>query len=634
MKSRFIISENDRRNILSMYGLLTEEEKEYTFAGTVKNESDKPVELVKIIIKKQEKDGALRSVGGGNVNEDGSFEFNIKLDNLLEYYFIIEKTGYLEFKEKIDLSVTSQPNLKLVLKKKKEIKDLKETTNVGYRITNINLKVVDKNNTPLTDYDLQIITDGKDFYNKNINEDELTLNVLSNDLIFEDLEINKEYEMSPNDQNFFNDKTKNTIKVIVKKEEYDEKEIDFVLNKKNASVTLLTNIIDGKDFLIKTGNEDDISVANDDKNEIVIRLDLSIPDTLKSLEGQLKLKPESNIITNVDEFQSGPNGINLVLYGYKKGKSGIDDGKQISSTTSKGDGTFEFIFKDGIKLSEFDYLQINASGNSGFRASSEDLDIKTIKNNDTFRTEKEYDLGYFILNKKKEVSNIKTIPTITSFCKNYVSSKSKIYGFGSSKNISNKDALNDAIKNAVINLVKYHPKYDEYSTFIFNDDKTYKIVCNKADITKREVVVKLIPKEIKKYTKKVIEDRESPKINFRNLDFLDAISISKETNKNIFLLFTGDDSNSKKILEKFNSNSKMVSDVNNNFVPLNYVVDTSQKNKYLIASENLKVFTYPYLTILKGIEDPNNVDDINKSYRVIDRYGLVDDLMNINNVSF
>jgi hypothetical protein len=96
MKNRFVISENDRRSILSMYGLLTEEEVVYTFNGTVKDSVGGLAPGCKVfIIDSEEK---LVKNESGNVifteaNQDSEYTITAKLDNTKNYKLRFKYTG-------------------------------------------------------------------------------------------------------------------------------------------------------------------------------------------------------------------------------------------------------------------------------------------------------------------------------------------------------------------------------------------------------------------------------------------------------------------------------------------------------------------------------------------------------------
>ncbi len=85
MKNRFVISENDRRSILSMYGLLTEEEKKKIKGIVVRFEdindpiSDTPAPNVKIdLFKRNDNSGFedLELIDSTKTDSNGNFEFS------------------------------------------------------------------------------------------------------------------------------------------------------------------------------------------------------------------------------------------------------------------------------------------------------------------------------------------------------------------------------------------------------------------------------------------------------------------------------------------------------------------------------------------------------------------------------
>jgi hypothetical protein len=147
------------------------------------------------------------------------------------------------------------------------------------------------------------------------------------------------------------------------------------------------------------------------------------------------------------------------------------------------------------------------------------------------------------------------------------------------------------------------------------------------------VVVRLIPKELKKYVE-YKDDVEIPSVKFRDLEFTDAIYRSFESKQKIFILFTGNDSNSIEVLKKLNSNIDVINLLNEEYINLNYEVNISNREKYLIASNSLEVYSYPYVVILEGVKDPNTTTNLKDSYRVLKKYGMKNDLMNLNVDSF
>ena len=87
-------------------------------------------------------------------------------------------------------------------------------------------------------------------------------------------------------------------------------------------------------------------------------------------------------------------------------------------------------------------------------------------------------------------------------------------------------------------------------------------------------------------------------------------------------------------MKKLNSNLEIINLLNDEYINLNYDVNISNKDKYLIASNSLEVYTYPYVVILEGIGNTETTPNLKDSYRVLKKYGMKNDLMNLNIDSF
>ena len=627
MKNKFIISENDRRSILSMYGVLNESLIEYTFKGVVKDSStDQPV-IEKSPIKIVEKD-SNKTIGGGVTDIDGKFNIKIKLDNTKSYYFKILAIDTEPFTKDIDLTLVNQEVNFEVISKLKNLEgfDLEQA-----KLTNLNISVTNKNNKPLTDFRLKIIVGDEEILDKEYSSSNINLNILDNGLILNDLTVNQEYPYNTEDDYIFSSRKRGDIekvKFIINKPGYTENTINYDVKILNGSFS--AKIINKSEwssalgekefrFFVKTGNED-ITISDTYKNDI--NLIYKSPDELKSIKGRLKIDLPSDSFIDQEELSGGPKGLKINFYGVKSSESQL-----IGSTISKENGEFEIEFDDDVDIRNFDNFKVTTEGNYLFKNTTKELSIGDIRKDTTFQENEVYDLGSVTLERGGSPLNV---PTISSFCKTYDSNKKRIFGFGKSTNISNSDALKSAINDAMKNLITFRPEYENYAYFISQNPKTYKVICNKATRDKREVVIKLNAKVLRGYLKKENTPTETPKINFKDLNFIDAISLSNRLNKKLFLLFTGDDNKSNSILNRLNSNENMIKDLNDNFIPLNYSVDISQKNKYLIASETLRVFTYPYLVVLEGVKDPNEVENLKDSYRILNKYGSMDDLYQLN----
>lgn len=633
MRSRFVISESDRRNILSMYGLLTEEEKEYSFSGVVKDEKGEGFDSPYIYIKKESADGKLNSIATIIGDKDGNFEKKINLDNSLKHFFSIEEGGYLVIKQEIDLTKTEQTNLELILKKRRDVIDLEETKSINYQITTIEFNVFDKNKNPLNDFDLKIFYNDNEVINKKFTESKINLHFLKNDLLLEDLEKDKYYEYKPTESNFFNASKKNEIrnyKFVVSKNEYEDKIINYDIKVLNSYVEELPTKETNDGYFISYQGTEKIKINEGFEN--IIDFELSKPplNNINKITGQLKVKgPLSNLI-------DGPKNLTIELYAYKKESDKIYEPILLKKTITVENGYFNFNISETLKLSDFEYFEILFDGEGSFGSFSKKILVKDIATNPIVIETGDYSVGEIVLNDSEnpdENKNEDNLPIISSYCKNYKTTKRKIYGLGVSENISNDDALNMAVRNAIKSFTTYYPKYEILDYLLLNDPKIYKIVCNKATKQKREIVVRLVPKELKKYAeyKEVVE---VPSIKFRNLDFTDAVYRSFESKRKIFLIFTGTDKNSSEVLKKLNSNIDIINLLNENYINLNYDVNIANKEKYLIASNSLEIYTYPYVVVLEGVKNPETASNLEDSYRVLKKYGMKNDLMNLNVGSF
>ena len=629
MKNRFVISENDRRNILSMYGLLTEEEKEYGFSGNVKYEKNESIDSPQIYIKKELPDGKLKTVDIITADENGDFEKKVKLDNTLKYFFEIQEGSYIIIKKEIDLTKTDQTNLEFILKKGADVIELEEFVTQVFYLTSFSIDVKDTKNTPINDYNLKIIIDDKEVLNKKFSDSKIDLSFLKNDLLLNDLEKDKFYASKPEDGDAFNQKGRNVIKnvkFIINKNDYEEKTIDYNLKFNNSSIPLKSKITNDGEYITYDGTEE-IKVS--EGNENIINVELSKPPTnlVNNITGQIKVMgPISNII-------NGPKNISLELYGFKKDENKIYEPVLLKKTVTTENGYFDFIMPNISKLSDFEYLEISFDGEKSFKPFTKKISVNDIVNNQTTIETGDYAVGDVVLNNSEGYDEDNNLPTITSYCKSYKTTKRKIYGVGVSENISNNDALNMAITNAIKNFTGLYPKYEILEYQLINDPKTYKVICNKSTKQKREVVVRLIPKELKKYVE-YKDAVEIPSVKFRDLEFTDAIYRSFESKQKIFIIFTGNDSNSIEVLKKLNSNIDVINLLNEEYINLNYEVNISNREKYLIASNSLEVYSYPYVVILEGIKDPNTTTNLKDTYRVLKKYGMKNDLMNLNVDSF
>ena len=127
-------------------------------------------------------------------------------------------------------------------------------------------------------------------------------------------------------------------------------------------------------------------------------------------------------------------------------------------------------------------------------------------------------------------------------------------------------------------------------------------------------------KTLDKIIDKIISNKSSKsvKLDFEDLKFKDAITLSKTINQPIFLLMGSvDDDATKEVISYIENNQEMTNKINKNYVTLYYEADKNEIDKYMSAITALDIDTYPALVILKGIGDPNK--EIRKSFEVINK---------------
>ena len=241
-------------------------------------------------------------------------------------------------------------------------------------------------------------------------------------------------------------------------------------------------------------------------------------------------------------------------------------------------------------------------------------------------------LAPFVLTpKKQEISKI-TPQKLETKCQGYKSDETTFYGYGYAinKQISDfnittetesiKLAKRDAIKQYLIKYPNDNVTIDE----ILKEKISWDIVCDytTTDLVspRTTTIAKIDKKTLDKIIDKIISNKSSKsvKLDFEDLKFKDAITLSKTINQPIFLLMGSvDDDATKEVISYIENNQEMTNKINKNYVTLYYEADKNEIDKYMSAITALDIDTYPALVILKGIGDPNK--EIRKSFEVINK---------------
>ena len=239
MKNRFVISENDRRSILSMYGLLKEDITKINISGTIKDSEGKLKVFENIRLKDINDEILTTTQSDGN----GKYNISYNLDSEKQYFIYVHGNEKIEITDKkttpqkIDIDLTGS-------------KALSDVSVAMFKTFNLEIDVLYLKNK-LSDYNLKIINSK--------NEEVFSIeNTNMNNFIFTQkgievngLEENKEYKV-PNEPVLNKDEE---ITIKVSKDGFVTKSVKdkFVFN---STVKLTSKTVNSDKFVIKTENLD------------------------------------------------------------------------------------------------------------------------------------------------------------------------------------------------------------------------------------------------------------------------------------------------------------------------------------------------------------------------------------------
>jgi len=300
MRSRFVITENDRRSILSMYGLLKEDITKVTIKGTITDEKGNKVIYEKIHLDDDEKN--LRK---SMTNGDGNYEIYYDLDSEKNYFLkILDSKDYDEKVIEIMDKKTTPQIIDIVLKNKDSSKKLGDINLSKTQTFNLEIDVMYLENK-LEDYNVKI----KNSKNEEVFSIE---NTNMTNFIFTryGLELNgsqenKEYKQ-PNDPVFEKDED---ITIEISKNGFVTKSMQtkFVFNssvflesKKDGDDVLITIPTNKKDLKFDSKKTPEKVLFNIEKNILI----LNITDKNNTpVEGA-----EISILNNDDIFTTDKKG--------------------------------------------------------------------------------------------------------------------------------------------------------------------------------------------------------------------------------------------------------------------------------------------------------------------------------------
>jgi hypothetical protein len=172
-KNPFIITENDRRNILSMYGILMETINDYTFSGVIKGKDDLSIIGVKCEII----DDSNKQSGRTISDSEGKFTITTKLDDSKKYRIKFSLSGYIDYFYDIDFTKTDFTNINIVLEEPlKQLGEVGITASKGsyhpFYGTHFKVTIKNKEQKIITGSKIELFYGDKKVNLENIKEDE------------------------------------------------------------------------------------------------------------------------------------------------------------------------------------------------------------------------------------------------------------------------------------------------------------------------------------------------------------------------------------------------------------------------------------------------------------------------------
>jgi len=312
MRSRFVISENDRRSILSMYGLLTEEELDYTFKGRVIGSDKNYSVFASILIQDENK----TTIGGTKTDVNGSYTLKVKLDNTKVYTIVIRNTGEDEIRDEItDMkSLEQTKNFNFIKSKERKEVILRLFSSVSFL-----LDVKDTEGNEMTDYNLIVTSKNEEIFEKVIKEKKQELIFLSGGTEVNTQPINYREEKKINDT--INIGGGGKLRFSVEKSGYitTNKKVEY--NGKNSAVFMGEETDElGKSYWVKNSDYKKQGGTEKSQNNVVItisKIQTTIDLTLVDQYGDLI--PNTNV-----NFKSKDGSIDEILTTDANGNLKVD----------------------------------------------------------------------------------------------------------------------------------------------------------------------------------------------------------------------------------------------------------------------------------------------------------------------
>jgi hypothetical protein len=599
IKKGLIITENDRRSILSMYGLLTEQGNtpkiipEITVTGKVMtlqtpdNPVSTPIECVVIKLFGVNEDGSINKsdpTNGETKNDlkDGSFTLVVKNIEEGKYKLLIKPFDSTYVISDIDINITETKLLYDlgVIKNDKILSDLKEVKIPIKMATNLNITVL-KDDNKISNYELTISPSDnpeKILYNSLIQTNEVNLTFLKSGTLYSDLKKDQEYDpeiINGNDGSFFKGSEKKQILIKVKNRQIGEIEKKIDIFTENVNFRMQESVennklklfyIDGKlddQFFIKRGKQNNI-IINANPN-----LELKIMD---ESNGEVLPNTEVLDITNNKTYTTDKDGI-IIIQNAK-------------------DEKYKF------KINNKNYFSV----------------IKTFS----------LDLG----KDKKEEIYLQRFDVSGELLDEYKDNYKFTYGRGRT-DINYETALIKSKVDAVNKFIDENQKnYSGIEKLGDTDiDLNYEIVYSKRKKSEDDfnfIIIKVKNKDIKNFLtnyglKQNIQIEDQPLV-FETDGIIETLSYSYREGKNV-VVFVGldDDERTKQMIKDIEDNRSLKKDISKNSRSIFVDVDNTNGSDFdYLIEKGIDIKSYPTLLVLKPTDLKGNFKVLkNYKYSVI-----------------
>ncbi len=311
MRDRFIISESDRQSILSMYGLLTEEERDYTFKGRILGSDGDYSIGARVSIVGENKE----FVGGVTTDTNGSYTLNVKLDNTKIYYIIVKATKETDIEEKIVNMDKFVQTINLNFVKSKQREEVKVTTTRSVRFL---LNVKDTEGNEITDYNLSVKSKGQEIFKATVKEKNQELVFLSGGTEINTKPVNYEEIKKNNDLIEINNSGK--IEFLIQKSGYVPSDKKIKYDGYNCNINMGSKKDEsGNHTFVKTDGYRVNIIPNKKQNDINIviskiqtSIELTLIDQFKEIVSTANVNIKSKDGSINETLTTDTNGVLII----------------------------------------------------------------------------------------------------------------------------------------------------------------------------------------------------------------------------------------------------------------------------------------------------------------------------------